>query len=91
MVDYVYDDMNRLANSVKTRTEIAKMEVMATGNMTINENGLSMTIPYGVNKLNDLSGWEDTAHDILGDIEEMVEALAIHDRELKLSAGFDEE
>ena len=28
---------------------------------------------------------------MLGDIEEMVEALAIHDRELKLSAGFDEE
>ena len=72
LVDYVYDDMNRLANSVKTRTEIAKMEVMATGNMTINENGLSMTIPYGVNKFKDLSGWEDPAHDILGDIEEMV-------------------
>ena len=28
---------------------------------------------------------------MLGDIEEMVEALAIHDRELKLSAGIDEE
>ncbi len=28
---------------------------------------------------------------ILGEIEEMVEALAIHDRELKLSAGIDEE
>ena len=28
---------------------------------------------------------------MLGDIDEMVEALAIHDRELKLSAGFDEE
>jgi len=28
---------------------------------------------------------------MLGDIEDMVEALAIHDRELKLSAGMDEE
>ncbi len=28
---------------------------------------------------------------MLGDIDEMVEGLAIHDRELKLSAGFDEE
>ena len=28
---------------------------------------------------------------MLGDIDEMVEALAIHDREAKLSAGFDEE
>lgn len=72
LVDYVYDDMNNLANSVKTRTEIAKMEVMATGNMTINENGLSMTIPYGVNKFKELKGWESAAHNHLADIEEMV-------------------
>lgn len=75
LVDYVYDDMNRLANSVKTRTEIAKMEVMATGQMTIKENNLNMTIPYGVNKFKELSGWEDPTHNILSDIEEMI-ALA---------------
>lgn len=73
LVDYVYDDMNRLANNVKTRTEIAKMEVMATGKMTIKENGLNMTIPYGVNKTQELSGWDDESHDILGDIESMVQ------------------
>lgn len=75
LVDYVYDDMNRLANSVKTRTEIAKMEVMSTGKMTIKENNLNMTIDYGVNKFKQLSGWEDPTHNILADIEEMV-ALA---------------
>ena len=73
LVDYVYDDMNRLANNVKTRTEIAKMEVMATGKMTIKENGLDMTIPYGVNKTKELSGWDNPSHDILSDIEEMVQ------------------
>lgn len=72
LVDYVYDDMNRLANNVKTRTEIAKMEVMSTGQMTIKENGLDMTIPYGVDKFMDLESWEDPTHDILGDIETMV-------------------
>lgn len=72
LVDYVYDDMNRLANSVKTRTEIAKMEVMATGKMTIKENNLDMSIDYGVNKFKDLEGWDDPAHDILGDIADMV-------------------
>lgn len=76
LIDYVFDDMNRLANSVKTRTEVAKMEVMATGNMTIKENGLSMTIPYGVNKFKDLKGWEDPAHNHLADIEEMVAQAA---------------
>lgn len=72
LVDYVYDDMNRLANSVKTRTEIAKMEVMATGKMTIKENNLDMSIDYGVNKFKDLEGWDDPTHDILGDIADMV-------------------
>lgn len=72
LVDYVYDDMNNLANSVKTRTEIAKMEVMATGKMTIKENNLDMEIDYGVNKFKDLTGWEDPTHDIISDIEEMV-------------------
>lgn len=72
LIDYVYDDMNRLANSVKTRTEIAKMEVMATGKMTIKENNLDMSIDYGVNKFKDLEGWDDPTHDILGDIADMV-------------------
>ena len=72
LVDYVFDDMNRLANSVKTRTEIAKMEVMSTGKMKIKENNLEMNIDYGVNKFKDLSDWADPTHDILGDIEEMV-------------------
>lgn len=72
LVDYVYDDMNRLANSVKTRTEIAKMEVMSTGKMTIKENNLDMTIDYGVNKFKELENWEDPTHNILADIEEMV-------------------
>lgn len=72
LVDYVYDDMNRLANSVKTRTEIAKMEVMATGKMTIKENNLDMTIDYGVNKTKAFEGWDDPTHDILSDIAEAV-------------------
>lgn len=73
LVDYVFDDMNRLADSVKTRTEIAKMEVMGTGRMTIKENGLDMTIDYGVNKRKALEDWENPSHDILGDIAEMVQ------------------
>lgn len=72
LVDYVFDDMNRLANSVKTRTEIAKMEVMATGKMTIKENNLDMTIDYGVNKRKNFTEWEDATHDVLGDIAEAV-------------------
>lgn len=73
LIDYVYDDMGRLSDSVKTRTEIAKMEVMSTGKMTINENGLNFAINFQVNKFKTLKGWEDPTHDILGDVADMVQ------------------
>lgn len=73
LIDYVYDDMGRLSDSVKTRTEIAKMEVMSTGKMSIKENNLDFTIDFGVNKFKELKGWEDPTHDILGDILDMVQ------------------
>lgn len=48
VVRYVFDDMRLMAEAVKTRTEVAKMEVLATGKMTIKENNLNMTVDYGV-------------------------------------------
>ncbi len=73
LVNYVYDDMTRLADSVKVRTELAKMEVMSTGKMTINENNVKMTIDFGVDKKETLTGWSDPEHDIVGDIQTMVQ------------------
>lgn len=49
------------------------MEVMSTGKMTINENGLNFAIDFKVNKFKALKGWEDPTHDILGDIADMVQ------------------
>ena len=40
LIDFVYDDWGRLAEGVRCRTEVAKMEVLSTGKMTIKENGL---------------------------------------------------
>lgn len=45
---YVMDFAADLADQVVTRTKIARAEVMSTGKMTINENGLNATIDYGV-------------------------------------------
>lgn len=73
LINYVYDDMGRLSDSVKTRTEIAKMEVMSTGKMSIKENGLDFSIDFQINKYKALKGWEDPTHDILGDIADMVQ------------------
>lgn len=46
--DAVFNDALNLAEQVKTRTIVAKYEVMATGQVTIGENNLDIKIPFGV-------------------------------------------
>ncbi len=48
LYDYVLQDGIRLADQVITRTKVAKNELMATGKVTIKENGLDLTVDYGV-------------------------------------------
>ena len=48
MRDYVLNDGIRLADQVFTRTKVAKNELMATGQITIKENNLDLTVDYGV-------------------------------------------
>lgn len=48
MYDYVINDGIRLADQVVTRTKVAKNELMATGQVTIKENNLDLTVDYGV-------------------------------------------
>ena len=48
LYDYVINDGVRLAEQVVTRTKVAKNELLATGQVTINENNLSLTVDYGV-------------------------------------------
>lgn len=48
LYNYVLDDGIRLADQVITRTKVAKNELMATGQITIVENDLNLTVDYGV-------------------------------------------
>lgn len=48
LYDYVMNDGLRLADGVVTRTKVAKNELMATGQVTIKENNLDLTVDYGV-------------------------------------------
>lgn len=48
LYDYVLQDGVRLAEQVITRTKVAKNELMATGQVTIRENNLNLTVDYGV-------------------------------------------
>lgn len=48
LYDYVINDGIRLADQVFTRSKVAKNELMATGQITIKENNLDLTVDYGV-------------------------------------------
>ena len=48
LYDYVMNDINALTDEVVTRTKVAKNELLATGQVTIKENNLDLTVDYGV-------------------------------------------
>lgn len=77
VVRYVFEDMRMMADAVKVRTEVAKMDVLSTGRMDINENRLSMTVDYGVPSDNlsfelDLS----SEADVIGQMQEISDYAA---------------
>lgn len=77
IVRYVFDDMRLMADAVKVRTEVAKMEVLSSGQMTIKENNLNMTVSYGVPTAN--TGYTinlGSTADIIGSIQTIVDAAA---------------
>lgn len=74
LLNYIFNDAGRLAENVKTRTEVAKMEVIATGKMTVHENNLDFSVDYKVPEDNHfMLNWDDPDHDILSDIQGMVD------------------
>lgn len=73
IINYVFDDMGRTAESVKTRTEVAKMELIATGKITVKENNLDFSVDYGVTNRKNFD-WTNDQHDVLGDIQTMIDA-----------------
>ncbi|MCM3598703.1 major capsid protein [Metabacillus idriensis] len=76
----VFNDMDKMVNAVKARVEAMRMEVLAKGTVTINENKLNQVIDYHVpaeNKqaLSGTSLWTDAAADPLADLDRWATAL----------------
>ena len=44
----VYNDVENMVNSVNARVEKMRMEVLANGTVTLDENGLDLVVDYGV-------------------------------------------
>lgn len=75
LYDYVVNDGARLAEQVVTRTKVAKNELLATGQVTIKENNLNLTVDYGVpaaNKALQLDFGDEADTDIPSQIEKIV-------------------
>lgn len=73
--EYIFDDIARRAEAVITRAEVAKMEVLTSGALNINENGATVNIDYSVPAENkDTATWDADA-DILGDIQKWYEVV----------------
>lgn len=77
LYDYVVNDGVRLAEQVITRTKVAKNELLATGQITIKENNLDLTVDYGVpaaNKAFTLDFGASATEDIPTQIQAIIDA-----------------
>lgn len=75
IINYIYDDVARLCESVKTRTEVMKIEALCTGKLTINENNAKFEVDYGVPSANRKTlAWSDATADIIGSIQDIVDS-----------------
>lgn len=66
----VYNDFDSLSQSIRARVEVMRMEVVAKGKITLNENGLDATIDYGVPTEHKAANvdWDSASSDPIEDI-----------------------
>lgn len=46
-INTIYDDIDNMVNAVKARVEAMRMEVLSSGKLAINENGVKANLDYG--------------------------------------------
>ena len=74
-IDFIYDDMSNLTSRVLTRVELANNQVLSTGQLAIQENGFRTVVNYGYPSANNtaFTGWSDATHDIVADLNSIIE------------------
>lgn len=76
----VFNDIDTLTAGVKARVELMRMEALSTGKVTLNENGLNMTVNYHVpvahqESLAGTNLWTAGTADMIGDLERWQDTL----------------
>lgn len=68
----VYNDIDKLVNGIRARIELMRMELTATGKITLNENNLTAVIDYGVPEEHKVANvaWDGASADPIADILE---------------------
>lgn len=49
IIDAIFDDSERMVRAVQGRIELARGDVLTDGILTLNENGVNVTVDFGVN------------------------------------------
>ena len=80
LIGRVYNDVDQLIAGVRARIEAMRMEVLASGQVTVKENGLNFTLDYHVptehkEVLSGTNLWTDPTSDPLGDLERWMDAM----------------
>lgn len=78
-------DVSEVADAVVTRAKVARAELMATGQVTIKENGMDLTVSYGVpaaNLAHTIDVGKGATTDVLTQIQDIVDAAADEGTEL---------
>lgn len=80
LISQVYNDVDSLVAGVRARIEAMRMEVLASGTVTVKENGLDFTLDYHVPQehkeaLAGTNVWTNENSDPLADIERWIDAL----------------
>ncbi|MEK5235457.1 major capsid protein [Paenibacillus sp. FSL L8-0470] len=88
----VYNDVDVLTAGVRARVEVMRMEAAANGTVTLNENGLNVTLDYKVpaNHKQILSGtdlWSDPASDPITQMQDWYTTLGTKPRRVLTSAA----
>lgn len=76
MVKRIFQDVDGLINSVKTKVECMRLEALSTGKIQVNENGVKATIDYGMPTDHKASKtWLSDTPTILEDMDAMVDKI----------------
>lgn len=82
VINLIFDDYNMEASRCMTRCEVARMELLATGKVTVEENEQKFSVDYGVPTKNIFDGasddlfkdWDTASADIIGALNKVVAA-----------------